>query len=387
MHLLGVALNLGERSVALMVGAAVLLYVAGRAAADATAAGRPASGGRLAIGHWLPIAAVTVVAAFVGQPAVAIGIIFASAIGCLSLGLGTLAVVAPAPVVAPANAKRTWPLLIPAGLMAWVAGFHRDVRPTDAAALAVEALCVLLVWSDRKSDPVPTEPPAEPPALVPGWVPAWLRPVQLLLAVGVAIVGSYLAVQGLIWAAATNESATPGLLTATFLAPLAVLPILGTAADLARRGPAATTESASALMGVALLNACLGLPLALAAAVGRAWLKVRLAVDPNLLWGWHGWPAWLGLTPADLATTKPIAAVTPGEDGPWPAFARLVSSAPVPFPLAVWRVDLVVVVAVAVALIPVALGRWPLTRRQGVLLLAAFVAYLYVTLWVGTMNL
>ncbi len=376
MHLLGVALNVGERSVALMLGAAVALYVAGRAAADATAAGRSASGGRLALGHWVPVATVIVVASMTGQFAVAVGIVFATAVGCLSLGLGTLAVVTPAALAAPLGARRTWPLLVPAGLLAMLIGFHRDVRPLDAIALAVEAVCVLAVWRDRAGD----APPKEPPAVVPGWVPAWLRPVQLVLAVGVAGVGSYLAIQGLTGAASANEAATAGLLTATFLAPLVVLPILGTAADLAHRGPAAASEAASALVGVALLDACLGLPLALATAVGRSKLVAMLSADPTLLNDWHGWRPWLGVVvpvAGVSASTRPVVLLAPVVEA---------VSAAVPFPLAVWRVDVVAMIALAAAITPVALGRWPISRRQGVLLLVAYVAYLYLTLWVGTMN-
>ncbi len=365
MHLLAVAVNLGERSVALMVGAAVALYVAGRAAADATAGRRPPSGGRLAVGHWLPIAAVAAVAAAAGQFAVAVGIVFATAVGCLSLGLGTLAVVAPGPVAAPAAGRRTWPLLLPAGLLALLAGFHRDVRWTDAAAMAVEGICVAAVWTQR-AEPAAD---AEPPAAVPGRMPWVLRPVELVLAVALAGVGAYLAIGGLTGAAVASEAATPGLLTATFLAPLVVLPILGSAADWAQRGPAAAAEAASGLVGVAALDACLGLPLVAAVAAGRAKLVDLLSADPSRLGGWHNWPRWLGVT-LTTATSRPTAAV----------------AAAVPFPLAAWRVDVVVLIGLSAALVPVALGRWPLRRGSGAALIAAYVAYLYIALRVGTAN-
>ena len=370
MHLLAVTLNLGERSVALMLGAAVAVYVAGRAAADATAGGRPASGGRLAVGHWVPVAVVTVVAAMAGQFAVAVGLVFATAVGCLSLGLGTLAVVAPHAVAAPVAARRTWPLLVPAALLTLLAGFHRDVPWVAAVALAVEGACVLAVWRDRRAD----APPADPPAPVPGWVPPWLRPVQLLLAVGLAIIGAYLAMAGLTGAASANEAATPGLLTATFLAPLVVLPILGTGADLAHRGAAAAGEAASALVGVALLDACLGLPLAVAAAVGRARLAAALSADPAIARAWRPWLGMVAPVVGTGASTRPVPTVAVGV------------SAAVPFPLAVWRVDVVVLTVLAVAVTPVALGRWPIGRRQGVALLAGYVAYLFLTLWAGRVN-
>ena len=380
MHLLGVALDVGERSVGLMLGAAVALYVAGRAAADATAGGRPPSGGRLAVGHWVPLAVVSAVAAAAGQFAVAVGLVFATAVGCLSLGLGTLAVVSPRPVGAPPAGRRTWPLLVPAGLLAMLAGFHRDVRPVDAIALAVEGVCVVALWAERSPAPPPD---AEPVAVVPGRMPWPLRPVELLLAAGLAAVGAYLAIGGLTGAAAASEAATPGLLTATFLAPLAVLPILGSAADLTQRaGGGATDEAASGLVGAALLNACFGLPLVAAVAAGRARLVAALAVNPDLLDGWHDWPRWLGTLPAVAtvgAATRPTVVAASG------AVSGAVS-ATVPFPLAVWRVDVVAVIALAAAVVPVALGRWPLSRAWGVALIGAYVAYLVLSLRVGLAN-
>ncbi len=373
MYPLAVKLNLGEQGVALMLGAAVALYVASRSAADAVAAGRPPSAGRLAVGHWTPVAVVAVVAAAAGQVPVAVGLVFATAVGCLSLGLGTLATVSPVPVVATAGARRTWPLLIPAGLMAMLVGFHREVRPWDALALAVEGACVLLVWPERvpAAVGVATHP-------VERRTPAAVRSVQFTLAVALAGVGACLAILGLAAAAASSEAATPGLLTATFLAPLVVLPILGSAADLANRGPAAAGAAASALVGVALLDACLGLPLVAAVAAGRVRLVDWLATDPAVLHGWDGWHRWLGVAGPAAATTRPanlLSAAVP------PAVSSLV-----PFPLAVWRVDVVAAVALSVAVLPVALGRWPLTRGQGVALLVAYAAYLFLALRVGIGN-
>ena len=368
MYPLGIALNSGQRSVALMLGAAVALYVASRAAADALAAGRPLSAGRLAVGHWAPIAVVSGIAAAIGQFAVAVEIVFATAVACLSLGVGTLAIVAPAPVAAPAVGRRTWPLLVPAGLLALLAGFHREVRWLDAAALTVEGLCVLALWVER--------PAADAtPEVMPGRTPMAVRPVQFVLALALAIIGACLAIQGLTWAATASEAATPGLLTATVLAPLVVLPILGSAADLANRSPAGAATAASSLVGVALLDACAGLPLVAAAAGTRAYAVGALVADPTALGGWQGWHRWLGVAAPTLvtATTRPDATAT--------------VSAAVPFPLAVWRVDVVVFLTLSAALLPVALGRWSLTRGQGAALVLAFAAYLFLALQVGMANM
>ena len=379
---LAFALNLGQRSVALLAVAAVALYLASRTAADALAGTvdqRPTAG-RLALGHWLPVAVLAVVAAATGQFAVAVGIVFATAVGCLSLGLGTLAAVAPRPVGAPSAARRTWPLLVPAALMSLLAGFYRTVRPWDAAALAVVAACVLAVWCDRPAVAVDGASDAAPDAVPVRRLPVPLRGLQLVVAVALAVIGAGLAVLGLTGSAAAAEAANPGLLTATVLAPLVVLPILGTAADLAARGPPAASQAASALVGVALLDACGGLPIVVAVAAARANLIDKLAANPDLLWGWHDWPRWLGVAAAVPPATLPAA---PPSDV---LFSFHVVPPVVPFPLAVWRVDVVVLLALSAALVPVALGRFALTRAQGVALIVGYAAYLFYALRLGVGN-
>ena len=370
-----VSLNLGQQSIGLMGAAAVALYVAGRAAADATTAGRPLSAGRLALGHWLPIAVVSAVAAFMGQFAVAVGIVFATAIGCLSLGVGTLGVVTQWAVVPPAAARRTWPLLVPAGLLPLVAGFHRELGWKSAVALAVEGLCVLAVWTDRPAGEGASAAAGPEPVVPTGLVPATLRPVQLALAGLLSAVGAGLAVLALSRSSSAAEAATPGLLTATVLAPLAVLPALGSVADWANRGPVAAGRAASALVGMALLDACGGLPIAAAAAWGRAKLVAALSVNPELLGHWHGWPRWLGVAASGVAASGVAASGVVATADP--------VSPLVPFPVAVWRVDLVAFVALSAALVPVALGRFPIARGYGAGLIAAYAAYLFLSLKVG----
>src|SRR5437660_344582 len=74
-------------------------YVASRLAADALSGRGPAAKPAWrAVGHWLPVAVVAVIAALRQQPAIALGIAFASSVACLSLALGVVTVTSP-PIV------------------------------------------------------------------------------------------------------------------------------------------------------------------------------------------------------------------------------------------------------------------------------------------------
>src|ERR1700689_4705304 len=77
----------------LLIGAA-LLYVASRAAVDALSGGRPSPGWRGG-GHWVPIAAAALVAMALRRADLAISIVFATSVGCLSLVVGSIAIISP----------------------------------------------------------------------------------------------------------------------------------------------------------------------------------------------------------------------------------------------------------------------------------------------------
>ena len=47
-----------------------------------------------------------------------------------------------------------------------------------------------------------------------------------------------------------------------------------------------------------------------------------------------------------------------------------------PFPMAAWRLDAVLILIVGAVLLPVALGRWKLGRTEGVVLVVVYAAYL-----------
>src|ERR1700722_3724043 len=75
----------------LIVSAGVALYIASKALADALVGARPGMPGRLAIGQWLPIAMLAIAAAVTNRQSMAMGVVFSTAVACLSLATGAVA--------------------------------------------------------------------------------------------------------------------------------------------------------------------------------------------------------------------------------------------------------------------------------------------------------
>src|SRR4051812_10713761 len=93
--LLVAAANPRSISLMLLLGGAVVLYAASMCATRLLAGSEPANAGRRAVGHGLRIAAVGLIAALMRRPEIAIGVVFACCVACLSLMMGILAFFSP----------------------------------------------------------------------------------------------------------------------------------------------------------------------------------------------------------------------------------------------------------------------------------------------------
>jgi Ca2+/Na+ antiporter len=138
--------------------------------------------------------------------------------------------------------------------------------------------------------------------------------------------------------------ATGGLIALAVLSPLLVLPMIGTVATASHHGR--TSAALSAIVGVVLLNLLLLLPLV---------VFTHYVRQLTLAWK-SGTRTWEALQ--DVLT-------------------------PMPFPLAVWRVDTVLLLVLGMMLIPVSLGRWSLKRTEGLLLAVVYASYLIVSTWIA----
>jgi cation:H+ antiporter len=299
----------------LVIAGGVALYISSRAAVDAMGGEKLSSAGRLAIGSWMPIAVVAILAMVLNRAAISIGVIFGTSVASLSLVVG--AVTCLAPPVAPQAARRIWPTVVPAAMLAFLAGFRGELTYLHAIVLGIEGLVLLWVWrsGDGRTTPIAVKSGGR-----------LLRRVQMVLAIALAVIGAWAGVRGTERTSELSDIASAGLLSATLLSPLLVLPMLGAGMDLAHRGQSAVAVTAQ--IGVVLLNLCFLLPLVIG--VGY-WSK----------------------------------------------------KTPVPFPLAVWRVDVVAILVLGLFLLPVSIGKWPLSKTNGLGLVVAYAAYLLLVTTLG----
>lgn len=308
----------------IVVAALVAMYVAARVAIGVL--GRPdgSAPGRRALAQWLPVPATALAAVFMGAPDIAIGVVFGTSVASLSLVLGMTTYLAPLQQLPPN--RRVWPLVLPATIVSLVAGFSGRLTLFHAVLLLAMGGAFLAVW---------LEPPATDPAAP---VQAGFDDVSgagwgfVAVALLVMALAAWGAVYGATHTAMQSRVLTPALLAAAILSPLLVLPALGESGMLAQRGYCG--QAVTALVGTVLLNLCALLPV--------------LVFAHRMM----------------LALARARGA---GE-----------AADPLPYPLSVWRVDTVVLLLLAFALVPVAMGRWLPERFESILLVVIYAAYLVV---------
>jgi Ca2+/Na+ antiporter len=370
----------------LFAASGIILYVASRAAADALTSLSDPSAGKLALAQWLPIAWAALLPTLAGHSEIGVGIAFASGVAALTMVLGILLCIASpvsseransqrgfpveppagasasaeaAPrVIAPASWLRaphaaSWPFLLPGALLALMAGFTGTLTLLHAAMFLLMGGCVLAVWRGGR-DPADA-PSATTPPTSSGTAVAY----QFILALGLGAAGAWMAYKAVMLADERTRVAATGLIAMAVISPLLVLPMLGTGAIAAHHGR--LDRAIASIIGVALLNLFLLLPLIV---IAHYVSQVAQAVH------------------ASAATTQPAAAAaaaTTTTNATTPAAEMLIQLQPLPFPLAVWRVDTTILIVVGMMLVPVSLGRWPLRRVEGFVLTLLFFVYLVVS--------
>jgi Ca2+/Na+ antiporter len=339
--------NDGRGTLWLAVLAAATLFASSRAAAGALTRGGTlgaARPGQRAVGFWLPIAITCFVALRLGRAEVAVALAFSTSVAALSFVLGVLTYIAP--MEAPPPSRRAWPFVLPAALLALVAGFSGEFNWVHALALLVLGGAVYSAWREAAAR---GDAEQVPQAVAVGTDaeeqrPRWLAPVELVLALALAVVGGWAAVTLAERAAASVPLVSTRLVAVAVLTPLLALPMLTAVPP--DRAAAHTASMASSVVALVLLNLCVLLPV--------------LTIAWHVRGGLAGWAT-------QQASTSPLVSA---------AAAR---ATPMPFPLATWRVDAVVLTVLGFAMIPVALGRWELRRWEAIGLVAGYALYLAVS--------
>jgi Ca2+/Na+ antiporter len=326
---------LGFGHVMLLAGA-LMLYVASRAGAH-TLAGNSVNPGRRALGHWIPIAATAMVAVAFHRADLAVSIIFAASIGCLSLVLGSMCLMRP-DADAPAPFQRLWPLAMPAALLTFLIGFTGHFSWVHATILLFEGVAILFAWQElSSSDEIPAIAGEEiVPEIDKHSFPHRWR-LDLTLVVILSFIGAVGAIIGVQRMSRNMQLVSDMATFIAILGPLLVLPILIAGAGLARKNRA--WEVTTSAVGVVLLNLCLLLPIVI-----LLWYVVG-AIQLNSS-NWR------------LLSLDSIA-----------------GAAPMPFGWVTWRVDNVVLLVLAFVLFPPALRRWRLGRAEGIILIALYGVY------------
>jgi Ca2+/Na+ antiporter len=308
-----------------------LLCAAAVTATTATSQQRVATPTRRTLLHWLPVAITVLIARFMGWPQVAVGLIFGTSVAMLTTGLGSIATIAPVGP-APQRWRRMWPFTLVTSILVCLCGFNGLLTWPGAVALYVEALIIFSLWFDPPSDgpgnPTIPDAPSNP------WSMVWIVPVIALAAIGAFIVG-----HALHHLRETYPQVSPGAVAASLLSLMLVMPIVQSDRQLARRGE--SWVAVTSAVGLLFLNLCVLLPTLAAAQYVKAIVGVihlhPLVIDPH-----------------DFA---PHAMV---------------------YPWGVWRLDAMLLLLVSAMFLPATLGKWNLGRRDGLVLIFIYVAYLLI---------
>jgi Ca2+/Na+ antiporter len=353
-------------TVGLLACSLVLSYVLPRLA------GPPADdehepAGLRALGYFLPIAAASLVSIFLGATDVAVGIVFGTSVGAMTMVIGFTALAAPIGT-GPRRWTRLWPFALAASLIVFIAGFRGTFLWMDAVALLTEGCVIFGLWFDpqRKASPAPTGMSYEAfndvlsqsstlsyaPVPVPpngrreiDWERVALTACQLVVVVALLGLAAVAATRGAVRTGALLRGLSPSSLAGSVVSLSLVLPMTWGAwrrAEGGRSWSPVTTQ-----ITVLLFNLCLLLPLLILIPYAAAHIPQLNPFAGDALAYHQGLPRMLI------------------------------------YPAAMWRIDNVVLLIAAALLFPVSLGRWNLGREEGMVLIAGYFFYLTATLLSG----
>jgi Ca2+/Na+ antiporter len=353
--------RLADKAALILLGIAVVgWYAASRAASESLGAGKNAPG-RRAFAFWLPVALTSLAAVIIGRAEIAIGVIFSTSVAAMTLVLGIVTISARHTLAT--MPRRAWSFVLPAALLTLLIGLSGGIRWIHIAILVLEGLALYSLWNDTPMAQVASVDPTHPPshaAFAPTHRSSKSWQIALLIfAIVAAGVSAWAGVTAAVDLSNNMNLPSAGLVAALFLGPGLVLAMIGSGSAAAHEGH--FDQAVASQVGFVLLNLCALLPLTAALWLTRpTWYPPREAI-------------------AAAATTPPSSqAVDPTTNASSP-------DAPdaMPYPMAVWRVDTVLLVAAGMLLLPVALGRWSLGNLEGFAMLVGYLIYMAMTAYMA----
>jgi cation:H+ antiporter len=332
--------TLKQKPLALLLGGAAALFVASRLLAVFIPRSLTSLGAR-AFAFFIPIALVALTASLLGRPEMAISVVFGTSVGAMTTAIGFIAVASPIGG-GPSRWRRLWPFLLAPALLVLVAGFDGTLHWRHATALLTEGLVLLALWREQPESPgVATAISVEPDL---SSIPPLARILTAIAAILLAAAAAWAVTHGSIAPTLGGRRLSTGATGATIISLSMVMPMMYGTWRMASAGR--SWAPVTAQVGVVFLNLCLLLPLLILMPYVAQWA-------PEI---------------AKYAGESMIA------DGRMQNLFM---------PPAVWRIDNVILIVVGILLIPVAIGKWTLSREEGLFLIAAYFFYLTATLAIG----
>ena len=332
----------------MLLGGVAGLFAAGRFLMSLAALGSDSPLWR-AFSLFVPIAFASLGAAWLGQPQLAVGIVFGASVGALTtvVGLTTLS----ADITAgPRRFTRLWPFAAVAAVLAFVAGFKGYFHWRDALALMVEGLLVYYMTSERAGldNPADEWPPAVSSAsgesrARTGRV-AWLT-IELALIAALLTLASWAVTAGAMEVSRLNRRLSIGALAGSVIALSLVMPMTWGLWRIGAAGKAWSILTSQVV--IVLLNLCCLLP--------------ALILLPYLA----------TVFPSIFPYATDALALSDGRP-------RMLL-----FPAPVWRIDAVILMVAGIFIMPVAAGKWAIGKEEGMVLIAGYFFYLTAVLAMG----